>query len=93
MEYEILGLKLKLKPDESADAVSPEQVVALVRREALSIKEKNPRLSDGQVATLLALELAKRLISLEKDYQGSLQQFRNQAADVLSSLEQISPSL
>ena len=43
MEYEILGLKLKLKADGSDDAVSPDEVVAFVRREALSIKEKNPR--------------------------------------------------
>ncbi len=86
MEYEILGLKLKLKPDGSDDAVSPDEVVAFVRREALSIKEKNPRLSDGQVATLLALELSKRLISLEREYSRSVETFRQQAVDALSSL-------
>lgn len=86
MEYEILGLKLKLKADGSDDAVSPDEVVAFVRREALSIKEKNPRLSDGQVATLLALELSKRLISLEREYCKSVDTFRLQAVDALSSL-------
>lgn len=93
MEYDVLGLKLKLKPEGNEDAVTPDEVVAFVRREALVIKEKNPRLSDGQVATLLALELSKRLLSLEREYCQSVENFRQNAVDALSYIDQVSPSL
>lgn len=93
MEYEVLGLKLKLKPEGNEDAIDPQEIVDFVRREALQIKEKNPRLNDGQVATLLALELSKRLLSLEREYGQSVNSFRQYAADALSCLEQTSVSL
>ncbi len=87
MELEVLGLKLKIRPDQGDDQISPEEVVEYVRHEALKIKEQNPRLEEGQVAVLVALDLAKNYKLLMKEYRENVKTFKETAQSALEYIE------
>lgn len=87
MELEVLGLKLKIRPDQGDEQISPEEVVEFVRREALKIKEQNPRLEEGQVAVLVALDLAKNYKLLMNEYRENVKTFKETALSALEYIE------
>ena len=87
MELEVLGLKLKIKPEQVDEQISPEEVVEFVRLEGLKIKEQNPRLEEGQVAVLVALDLAKNYKLLMSEYRESVQSFKETASSALQFIE------
>lgn len=87
MEYEVLGLKLKLKESEVDGEVSPKDIVKFVQDEAYKIKEQNPRLDNGQIGILIALDLAKEKMSLDRKFEESVRTFDSLAKDALELIE------
>lgn len=92
LEFDVLGYRVKLRPDADGSNDSADKVVELVRKEALKIKESAPGLDKGQVAILVALKLASEKISLEEDFKENLEQLQLSARDALQYIEEVSPT-
>ncbi|MCK5884613.1 MAG: cell division protein ZapA [Bacteriovoracaceae bacterium] len=87
MELEVLGLKLKIRPEQVDEQISPEEVAEFVRSEGLKIKEQNPRLEEGQIAVLVALDLARNYKLLMSEYRESVHSFKESANSALQYIE------
>jgi hypothetical protein len=92
LEFDVLGYRVKLKPDADGSNDSAEKIVDLVRSEAFKIQEHAPGLDKGQVAILVALKLASEKISLEDDFKENLEQLQLSARDALQYIEEVSPT-
>lgn len=89
--FEILGYELRLKPDEADQSVAPVDVVERVKREAHLILENSPQLDRGKVALLVALKLASRQLSLEREFSANIQELQTSARDALHFIEELTP--
>ena len=87
LEFDVLGFKVKVRPDEDTE-ILPEHVVKLVQEEALSITKRFPQLEPGRVATLVALKLATDKLKLDKEFRQSVHEFERQAREALSLIDQ-----
>lgn len=93
IEFEILGYKVKLREEEGNTAsVSPHDVVDLVRRESNKIREKAPHLASGEVALLVALQLANENLELSQTYQTDIETLKSKASRALDLIEDVSPT-
>jgi len=93
IEFEILGYKVKLRETDGSDSsVSPHDVVDLVRRESNKIMDKAPQLSCGEVALLVALQLAQENLELSKSYGEELATLKKKASKALNLIEDVSPT-
>ena len=92
LEFEVLGFKVKFKPEGEDHPVSAQEVVEHVNREANKLSRSNPQLSSGEIAVLIALSFAKQNIGLEKEYKMNIEQLNKSAHDALSLVETISSS-
>lgn len=90
--FEVLGLKLKLKKDETLEGVEPSDIVGYVQSEALKIMSSTPGLNQSQVAVLVALKLAGEKLALEKEYRENINQLQSCAVDALQYIEEVSPT-
>ena len=93
LEFEVLGFKVRFKPDTDAGQDGVIEVVERVSKEAEIIRERFPELSKGQVAVLTALKMAKELVQLDKDYRDSINKVQASANDALRFLEEISTNV
>lgn len=91
LEFEVLGLKLKLRKDD-AEKVDPESVVKLVREKSNEIMDKMPSLKREEIAILLSLELAKEKLELEREYRDNVDHLHAVAGDALQFIEEVSPT-
>ena len=91
LEFEVLGLKLKLRRDE-ANKVDPQSVVELVREKSNEIIDKMPSLKREEIAILLCLELAKEKLELEEEYKENVNHLHTVAGDALQFIEEVSPT-
>lgn len=89
-EFDILGLKVKLKTDQDEQSVTPQEVVNFVRSEADKILKVSPQLNQGHIATLLALKFAQEKLNLEKELKIGLEGLQNSAKDALRYIEEVS---
>ena len=64
--FEVLGLRLRLKRDEMLPGVTPREVVDFVQSEAQAILNKNQNINLNQAVILAALKIAQEKIALEK---------------------------
>ncbi len=93
IEFEILGYKVKLRENDGSDSgVSPHDVVELVRRESNKIMDKAPQLSSGEVALLVALQLAQENLEVSKSYSEELATLKEKAGEALNLIEDVSPT-
>ena len=95
-EFEILGLKLKFKPEtlneDSPSSVTAREVVEYIQSEIIEIQKKSPRALDAtQIAILVALKAATEKLELKKDFSGKLGQLEKSANDALDYLSEVSP--
>jgi|GEM_PF-1880631 len=95
-EFEVLGYKLRFRPDDQETSepsanISAEEVVAFVNKRAELIKSRFTNLEVSQVATLLALELAREKLSLEKEFKTNLQNLELRARRALELIDEVSP--
>lgn len=91
-EFNILGHNIKLKESQEIGAISPDDVVAFVRNDAIKIKQASPNLKDSQIAVLLALQYASEKATLEKEYKESIFEFEKMTSEALQFIEEVTPS-
>lgn len=92
LEFDVLGLKVKLRDSETPQGVSPKDIIDLVTKESNKILDKNPGLNSGQVAVLVALQLASERLTIEKQYQSDIEKFEQVASSALQYIEEVSPT-
>lgn len=92
LDFNVLGYKVTLKPDTDGVNSTAHKVVELVRSEAFKIQEKSPGLDRGQVALLVALQLASEKISLESEFKENVEKLQLTAKDALQYIEEVSPT-
>ena len=93
LEFEVLGFRVKFRPDGDAEQKGATAVVDRVSKEAEIIREKFPELSKGQVAVLVALKMAKELEQLDNEYHENINKIQTSANDALRFIEEISTSV
>ena len=89
-EFNILGHTFKLGPDsenEPAALAAIENVLSQIEK----IKEERPKISNDQVAILVALKLATQLESKTADYKKNISKLQSTAADALHLIEEVLP--
>ena len=91
-DFEVLGYKVKLREEENNSGISASDVVDLVRRESDKIMVKAPHLTNGEVALLVALQMAKENIEINKQFQSDLSSLKNKAGQALNLIEEVSPT-
>ena len=70
-EISILGCKVRYNPEQD-DTNIAKAVVELVNNEIISLKTQRPQLRDTDVAVLIALKVAKDMLTLENEYKGNI---------------------
>jgi hypothetical protein len=91
-EFEILGYKVKLREEENTSSISASEVVDLVKRESDKIMVKAPHLSNGEVALLVALQMAKENVEINTKFQCDLDVLKDKAGQALNLIEEVSPT-
>lgn len=96
-EFEILGLKLRFKPEplgeDKSSTVSAQEVVEYIQSEIIEIQKKSPRALDAtQIAILVALKTASERLELQSDFSHKLGQLEKSATDALDYLSEVSPA-
>ncbi len=93
IDFEILGYKVKLREQRGSESsVTPHDVVDLVRRESNKIMDKAPQLSSGEVAILVALQMAQENLELSQSYKEELANLKSKAGEALNLIEDVSPT-
>ncbi len=93
-EYDILGFKLKVSPEEEGERskVTSQRVIDFVQSRITDLKDKYPQLSDAQIAVLLAMETSRERLEIEEDFKQSVEFYDSQAQRVKNLVETIKPS-
>jgi len=92
IDFEILGYKVKLREGESELSVSPHDVVELVRSESNKIMDKAPNLEKGEVALLVALQLAGESLKNSRQYSEQVSEMKLKAEKALDLIEEVTPT-
>lgn len=92
LDFDVLGFKVKFRPDQFANEKMALDVVEYVREESAKIKDKVPHLDQGQVAILTALKIASEKISMESECKDAIEQLQVTAGDALKFIEEVSPA-
>ncbi len=97
-EFDVLGYRLRYRPDtacettENASAkVNADDVVDYLNQRANVLRSRYPHLDPGQVATLLALDIAKEKLVLEREFKTSLQNLEERAQKALAMIGTAEP--
>lgn len=90
-EFEVLGSKVKFKPD-PALGVNPKDIIDRVNKEAELLKSQYHGLADGQIAVLVALKLAAESITSERDFKKNIEALQLSAQEALNLIEGVSPT-
>lgn len=90
--FEVLGLRLRLKREEMLPGVTPREVVDYVQSEAQAILNKNQNINLNQAVVLAALKIAQEKIALEKQYQDHVAYLKQTATDALQLIEEVIPT-
>ncbi len=89
--FEVFGLKLKLKKEEMLPGVTPREVVELVQSEAEALLNKYQSISMSQASILAALKIAQDKIALEKQYARNVDYFKTTASEALQLIDEVIP--
>jgi hypothetical protein len=92
LDFEVLGFKVKFRPDQFANDKIAEEIVNYVREESAKIKDRVPQLDQGQVAILTALQIASEKLSMESECKDAIEQLQVTAGDALKFIEEVSPA-
>lgn len=90
-EFEVLGLNVRFKTEGGDNIVEAKEVVDLVRVESEKLMNEFPNLGNDKVAVLLALNFAKKNISLNREYRENIDKLQTTALDALQFIEEVSP--
>ncbi|MBK24028.1 MAG: hypothetical protein CME70_08515 [Halobacteriovorax sp.] len=92
LDFDVLGFKVRFRPDQFANAQIAEDIVEYVRSEANKIKDRVPQLDQGQVAILTALQIASEKVSMEAECKDAIETLQLTAGDALKFIEEVSPA-
>ena len=92
LDFDVLGFKVKFRPDQFANVGTAAEIVEYVRAEAAKIKDRVPQLDQGQVAILTALQIASEKVSMETECKDAINQLQVTAGDALKFIEEVSPA-
>lgn len=90
LAFNILGTQVKLSENETED-IKAKKAVELVEKEIVSLRKKNSKLKDNDIAVLVALSLATKNIDIEEDFKQSVRSFKVGITDALDFIEEVSP--
>jgi cell division protein ZapA len=91
-EFDVLGYKIKIKPDEQDNDVAAASVVDYITQEADQLLTAQPQLDKGQAAILVALKIAGEKLKLEREFCDNVEKMRSTASDALQFIEEVSPT-
>lgn len=89
LEFEILGSKVRYRPEESDSSganIDPKAVVELVNSELNDLMKKHGGIDRSELAILLALNMAAKRIALENEYKSNLSFLGKGTSEVLDLL-------
>lgn len=92
LEFDILGYKVKFRPEEDEGNAPVEKVAEYICNQADEIMSKSPNIDKGQILLLIALKAVKEKMDLEIEYKDNLSQLQMTASDALQFIEEVSPS-
>jgi cell division protein ZapA (FtsZ GTPase activity inhibitor) len=92
LDFDVLGFKVRFRPDQFANEQTAHDIVDYVREEANKIKDRVPHLNQGQVAILTALQIASEKVSMESECKDAIEQLQVTAGDALKFIEEVSPA-
>ena len=88
LEFEILGQKVHYKADAEKKEYSVQEIIDKINQEILKLeKDLNGVLEQNQLAVLVALRLAERVVDLEHKYKLEINAIQAKAAEVLHQVE------
>lgn len=90
LEFEILGYRVKFKPDNIDSPVSPSEIVEYLQKEATEMRNRAKNISSGEVAVLLSLKLAEEKLSLEKEYKENITKLHHEVSDAKKVIDSLS---
>ena len=95
-EFEILGLKLKFKPEPSQEeipnAVTAGEVVEYIQSEIIEVQKRSKKQLDAtQIAILVALKTASEKLEMERGFSNKLKGLEKTATDALEYLNEVTP--
>ncbi|TGD47343.1 cell division protein ZapA [Halobacteriovorax sp. Y22] len=90
-EYQVLGHNFRLQEYGEDEIVSATEIVEYVDTIASNIRQKAPSISNSQLAALVALELAKEKLSLEKEYKQEITDVMSLSDNALRLIEESLP--
>ncbi|MBI2519995.1 MAG: cell division protein ZapA [Bdellovibrio sp.] len=99
-EFDVLGYRLRYRPDidssneatnNSSATINAEEVVEYFNQRANGLRSRYPHLDPGQVATLLALDITKEKLVLEREFKTSLHNLEERTRQALEKIEKADP--
>ncbi len=84
-EISILGCKVRYNPEQD-DSHIAKTVIDLVNKEIISLKTARPQLRDTDVAVLIALKVAKEMVTLENEYKGNIAKLEDSLTSAMNIL-------
>lgn len=84
-EISILGCKVRYNPEQD-DSHIAKTVIDLVNKEIISLKTARPQLRDTDVAVLIALKVAKDMVTLENEYKGNIAKLEESLTSAMNIL-------
>lgn len=92
VEFDVLGLRVKSRPENEDGIINTKDVVDFVSHEALKIRSAAPQLDNGKVAVLLALELAKQNLKMKSELKTTVNSIHERSQKAYNLLEEIIPT-
>ena len=91
-EYNILGMCIKVKPNEEDKATVPShQVIDFVQEKIEELKAEYPNLDEKQLAVLMTMNMARELLELNVEYKESVESFKSSAIETKNLIESMTP--
>ena len=91
LEFDVLGFKVRFRPEGDEDQFTAGDIINLVNTEAKRILDKNPKLTPSQAAILVALNLAKEKLNTDIEFRNNIDTLHSTASDALQFIEELTP--
>ncbi|MCK5074073.1 MAG: cell division protein ZapA [Bacteriovoracaceae bacterium] len=88
-EFEVLGFKVRFRPDDDDSQVEANEVVEYIRKEAKKLKITSHDLESGEAAILLALRVAHDKLVLENEYRESIAKLHTETTEAIKIIDNI----
>lgn len=87
-EFELLGVKIRFRPEDSENHLQADDIVEKVRKTALNIQETTPGIGNEHLGILLALHFAGEVEKLKGYTKLSLEELERKTEQALSLISE-----